>query len=63
LTANGQIKPGEGVVGVLTGHILKDADAIVHYHFDADSTAPDANHPLQVRANIEDVLRVLDETR
>jgi len=63
LTASGTIKPGEGVVGILTGHILKDADAIVHYHFDTDSTAPDANRPLQVRANIDDVLRVLDETR
>ncbi len=61
LTANGIIKPGEGVVGVLTGHILKDTDNIVHYHFDADSTAPDANRPVLVRPRIEDVLRVLDE--
>jgi threonine synthase len=60
LTASGRIKPGEGVVGILTGHILKDADSIVHYHFDADSAAPDANRPIQVRANIEDVLRILD---
>ena len=61
LTANGTIGSGEGVVGILTGHILKDADSIVHYHFDADSTAPDANRPIQVRANIEDVLRILDQ--
>lgn len=60
LTASGRIKPGEGVVGILTGHILKDADSIVHYHFDADSPAPDANRPIQVRANLDDVLRALD---
>ncbi len=60
LTAAGVIKPGEGVVGVLTGHILKDADSIVHYHFDADSPAPDANRPTTVSANLEDILRVLD---
>jgi threonine synthase len=55
LTANGVIKPGDGVVGLLTGHIL------VHYHFDEDSTAPDANRPIQVKANLEDVLQVLDK--
>ncbi len=61
LTASGRIKPGDGVVGILTGHILKDADSIVHYHFDADSTAPDANRPVQVSANLADVLRILDQ--
>ncbi len=61
LTATGIIKPGEGVVGVLTGHILKDTDNIVHYHFDEASTARDANRPIRVGNNLEDVLRILDE--
>lgn len=61
LTANGTIKPGDGVVGLLTGHILKDPDSIVHYHFDESSTAPDANRPVPVKANLDDVLRILDE--
>jgi threonine synthase len=62
LTANGVIKPGEGVVGILTGHILKDADSIIHYHFDEASRAPDANRPVVVKANLADVLKLLDET-
>lgn len=61
LTANGTIRPGDGVVGLLTGHILKDPDSIVHYHFDESSTAADANRPVPVKANLEDVLRILDE--
>ena len=59
LTANGTIKSGETVVGILTGHILKDADSIIHYHF--ESEAADANPPIKVRAELADVLRLLDE--
>ena len=32
LTANNTIGPGETVVGVLTGHLLKDPDATAKYH-------------------------------
>ncbi|MEO0563531.1 MAG: threonine synthase [Chloroflexota bacterium] len=32
LVEKGIIKPGETVVGVLTGHVLKDPDAVVNYH-------------------------------
>jgi threonine synthase len=60
LTTSGVIKSSEAVVGVLTGHILKDADAIIQYHFDESSPAPDANRPIPVRASLADVLRVLD---
>ncbi len=59
LVGAGIIKPGEGVLGVLTGHILKDADSIVQYHFDTQSLAPDANRPISVRARLEDVLGLL----
>ena len=62
LTASGRIKASEGVVGVLTGHILKDTDNIIHYHFDEDSTAEHPNRPVVVRANLADVLKVLDDT-
>jgi threonine synthase len=57
LTAAGVIKPGDGVVGVLTGHILKDSDSIVQYH--SDPTLPGANAPVKVKATLEDVLSVL----
>jgi threonine synthase len=34
LTAQGTIKPHETVVGILTGHVLKDPEATVDYHAD-----------------------------
>lgn len=35
LVKQGVIQPDETVVGVLTGHLLKDPDAIINYHTDA----------------------------
>ncbi len=32
LVRSGIIKPNETVVGILTGHVLKDADAVIDYH-------------------------------
>ncbi|HEX2914700.1 MAG TPA: threonine synthase [Chloroflexia bacterium] len=60
LTAAGVIKPGEGVVGVLTGHILKDPDSIINYHLNTVNPAEDANQPIQVRPVLEEVLRILE---
>jgi threonine synthase len=57
LTAAGIIKPGEGVLGILTGHILKDTDSIVQYH--SDPALPGANPPVKVKATLEDVLKLL----
>ena len=57
LTAAGQIKPGEGVLGILTGHILKDTDSIIQYH--SNSTLPGANAPVKVKSSLEDILKVL----
>lgn len=57
LTASGTIKPGETVIGILTGHILKDADSIVHYHF--ESEAAHANAPIKVNS-LAEVLQLLD---
>ncbi len=34
LVQKGIIKPHETVVGILTGHVLKDADAVINYHSD-----------------------------
>jgi threonine synthase len=34
LVAAGTIKPHETIVGVLTGHVLKDPDATIDYHAD-----------------------------
>lgn len=59
LTAKGVIKSGETAVGILTGHILKDTDSILNYNLEGD--AANANHPIKVRAELADVLRLLDE--
>ncbi len=41
LVKSGIIRPDETVVGVLTGHVLKDPDAVVNYHTDAmDDVVP-----------------------
>ena len=32
LAAEGFVRPGESVVAVLTGHVLKDADYVINYH-------------------------------
>ncbi len=40
LTASGEVRADADVVGILTGHLLKDPDYVYHYHT-GDLTAPD----------------------
>lgn len=56
LRADGAIGPDESVVAVLTGHLLKDPEAVVRYH---ESASPGANPPIEIEANIAAVERVL----
>jgi len=61
LAAAGIIRPGETVVGILTGHILKDPDAIIRYHSNT-LDAIDAQHanPLhQAEPSLEALTRIL----
>jgi len=48
-------------VGVLTGHLLKDPDTVVHYHMGTlqgfENTF--ANRPIKVAATIEAVTKAL----
>lgn len=62
LVATGEIPPDATVVGVLTGNVLKDTDAIVNYHLhDVDGEPrPQANRPVKVAAHIDALKRVLD---
>jgi threonine synthase len=62
LVASGEISPDATVVGVLTGNVLKDTDAIVAYHLQDHEGAPRprANRPVQVEANLDALKRVLD---
>lgn len=62
LVARGEIPPNATVIGVLTGNILKDTDAIVTYHLgDVEGESrPRANRPIKVAADIDALKRVLD---
>ncbi|HEX3302119.1 MAG TPA: threonine synthase [Thermomicrobiales bacterium] len=60
LVASGEIKPGETVVGILTGHVLKDTDAVTAYHLGPDSEyRPMANRPVSIPATLDALEKVL----
>ncbi|MAG55898.1 MAG: threonine synthase [Planctomycetes bacterium] len=62
LTAAGVIGEDERVCGVLTGHLLKDPDAVVNYHQNRldGITSHDANAPRKSDGTLDDVRRLLD---
>lgn len=59
----GVIAKDDLVVGILTGHILKDPDATVHYHTDALAdhgiASTFANRPIKIPATLEAVEKAL----
>ena len=58
LTETGIIKKTDSVVGVLTGHVLKDPEVVVDYHLHAKVgtiSAKSANTPLKVAADIPSI--------
>jgi threonine synthase len=63
LVAAGTIKPTDRVIAVLTGHILKDPDALLHYHREMDPPPVGANRPIEIEPTIDDVARVLEGSR
>jgi threonine synthase len=54
LVREGIVGPDETAVALLTGHILKDADAVAAYHFGdvAGAPRPGANRPIRVAAEL-----------
>lgn len=54
LVNEGEIAPDAIVIGVLTGHLLKDPDAVVEYHLHDHNGAarPGANRPVSVPAEL-----------
>ena len=60
LHREGIIAPGERVVAVLTGHILKDPAVILQYHRDADPPPPHANRPIEIDATLSAVEQALN---
>jgi threonine synthase len=63
LVERGMIKRGDTVLGVLTGHVLKDPEATIGYHAKQlpDLTAHYANEMLQVGDNFVEIVRILGE--
>ncbi|MEO8189042.1 MAG: threonine synthase [Acidobacteriota bacterium] len=63
LVGEGVIKPGESVLAVLTGHILKDPGAILTYHQDMDPAPVGANRPIEIEPSLGEVERVMKAPR
>ena len=63
LVEKGIIKPGDSVVGVLTGHVLKDPEATIGYHADnlANIVPAYRNEMLQADDNIDQIIALLSE--
>lgn len=65
LVQKGIIKPHETVVGILTGHVLKDAEVAISYHNETldgiRSNYP--NHLHQSTANVEALSRILGTSK
>jgi len=58
LVEQGTIKADETVVGISTGHMLKDVTAIVDYHFNPKNRF--ANTPITVEPDIKEILKLVD---
>ncbi len=59
LVRDGVITPGQRVVAVLTGHVLKDPGILVDLHQRADFAS--ANRPIEIDADVRAVARVLEQ--
>lgn len=65
LVKAGVIRPDELVVGILTGHLLKDPDAVVDYHTGKllekrNIKSTYGNHPIQIEPTLEAVSKALE---
>ena len=59
LLQSGTISRGERVVAVLTGHLLKDPDAVVNYHTARTTDRPYANPPIEIEPRVSEVERAM----
>ena len=60
LVVEGVIRPGERVLCILTGHILKDADTTLAYHLDdVEEVRAYANRPVVVGSDPDEVRRAV----
>ena len=60
LVAEGAIDPAESVVGLLTGHVLKDTDAVINWHLGPESGEREGtNRPISIPAKLDALEEVL----
>jgi threonine synthase len=59
LVQQGSVKPADRVIGVLTGHILKDPGLLLRYHQELDPPPPGANRPIEIEPTLEALEAVL----
>ena len=59
LVRNGTIAPGARVVALLTGHMLKDPEVMLHYHRELEPAPMYANRSIEIDATLADMERVL----
>ena len=60
LRKRGVIRAGDSVVAILTGHVLKDAEAVMRFH---GARGARANPPIEIEPRVSDVERVLRRRR
>ena len=60
MVRQGTIGSSERVVGILTGHILKDPGLLLQYHQDMDPPPPGANRPIEIEPTISALAAVLN---
>jgi threonine synthase len=61
LAQDGTISPGDRVVCILTGHLLKDSDTTLDYHLGSTATpGPYANRPIVVDPTLQAVRQTLE---
>jgi threonine synthase len=63
LIRKGIIRPSDRLVAVLTGHILKDPDAVTRYHEEVTPPLPYANHTIEIDPKLSEIERVLARAR
>ena len=59
LVRDGTIAPGARVVALLTGHMLKDPEVMLHYHRELTPAPTYANRSIEIDATLADMERVL----
>ena len=63
LASRGVIGRGEVVVCVLTGHLLKDPEILLHFHRATEPAPPRANRPVEIEPDVAAVEQVLNSAR